>query len=590
MISQEEKENIASDNESEAATGNIIDKISDIGVYLFMTLMSALGFIGGLLAAFLSLLGHWFVRLGRLLLRCLKWLGGVLARPFIRYGKAFKMGHIEIKNAREGGFLKAVGAWLRVMGRIIFGKRGIAVTLCNYALPIISCVFLFNIVTYANSMTYALKLNVNGDFIGYINDEAVFTDAEKIVQQRINYMDGNTETVTFAPEYEVEMVGYGSTLTKYQLADKLLVSMNAEIEYGYGMYIDNSFYGALTDKTAVEETLEGLLDVYRTGAEGETVEFESEITFEPGLYLTESIVSENSIIKLITSKRSVAAYYTAAEGDSPSAICSTLGMTYEELAALNPGFSEDTMIYVGDKFLINQEEPFLAVTVTRLESYNVSTMYETIYYDDSTHYVGQYTVTQEGEYGTDWVTANVSYINGVEVRRKELTRITMEEPVEEIIAAGTKALPSNTDVSIQNVAAGQLYWPVGGSDGGAISEMIYGHGGYYGHSGIDIAAPYGTPIYAADSGTVILSQWYYGYGYCIMIQHSNGSVTVYGHCSYLHVGVGEYVTQGQQIADVGQTGEAYGNHLHFEVRVNGVCQNPIDYLPWHQRQAGCVEY
>ena len=75
-----------------------------------------------------------------------------------------------------------------------------------------------------------------------------------------------------------------------------------------------------------------------------------------------------------------------------------------------------------------------------------------------------------------------------------------------------------------------------------------------------------------------------------MIRHDNGIVTVYGHASYLHVGVGERVTQGQQIADVGATGVASGNHLHFEVRINDVCYNPINYLPWHKRAPGCVEW
>lgn len=588
MVSQEEK--IILPEVKKSAGEHISDKVSHVGEYLFAALMATLGYLGKIGMVVLERIVRGIINLCEFLSVVFKRLGGFIGRPFVRYAKAIKMGRTEIRNASDESFLKGLAARIRVTGRIIFGKRGLAVTLCNYALPVISCVFLFNIVSYASSMAYALKLSVNGDFMGYITDETIFTDAEKIVQQRINYMDNNTETITFVPAYEVDMVGHGSTLTQYQLADKLLESMNAEIIEGYGMYIGNSFYGALEDKTAVENTLDALLDVYRTDAQGETVKFENEITFEPGLYLAGSVVTEDSIIRLITSKRSVASYYTAQEGDSPIAICDTLGMTYEELAALNPGFSEDTMIYVGDRFLINQEEPFLAVTVTRLETYDVPTDYETEHYEDSTHYVGSYTTIQDGVPGTDRVTANVSYINGVEVRRKEITRITMTDPVTEIIYDGAKPLPPDFPVSIQNVGAGEFYWPVGGSDGGHINEMVYGHGGYYGHSGIDIGAPYGTPIIAADSGTVTLSQWYYGYGNCIMIDHGGGVVTVYGHCSYLHVGVGEHVTQGQQIADVGATGQATGNHLHFEVRINGTWYNPINYLPWHKRAPGCVEY
>lgn len=575
--------------------GSIIDKISDLGLYLFEVMLTTGGAVGGFLARSGRLIGTGLARIGRVLGSLFKRLGAFLAKPFVRYAKAMKMGAADVRNAyNRNGIFPAVGAALKLGGRILFGKRGLAVTVFNYALPIISCVFLFNIVSYANSMTYALTLNVNGDFVGYVDDESVFKDAEKIVQQRITYTDGSTQTISFEPDYGLDMVGYGSTLTKYQLADKLLMSINAQVEYGYGMYVGDAFYGALTDKERVEDTLDDLLDVYRTGAKDETVEFESDISFMPGLYLSDSVVNEDSIIRQITSKKKVAAYYTAKEGDSPSLICDELDMTYDEIAALNPGFSEDTEIYVGDKLLIDEEEPFLAVTVTRTEVYDVPTEYETEYYDDSTRYTGAAVVTQPGVEGTDRLTADVSYINGVEVRRKVTKRVTIEEPVTEYIALGTKARPTNKDASIQDVPPNLMYWPAGGNYngvwGGVISEMPYGYGGYYKHSGVDIVGTYGSPIYAADGGTVVLAQQYYGYGNCVMIQHPNGLKTVYGHMSYIHVNVGDTVTQGEQIGDMGATGKVTAVHLHFEVRVNDVCVYPLDYLPWHQRASWCVEY
>ena len=575
-----------------AVGGIIYNSAAETGEYLFSVLMTMLSAVGGFFMRVWSSLDRRFGWLRGELLELLKRLGKSLASPYVRYYKAIRMGSNDIRREREKGLFPACAAGFRMLGRVLLGKRGLLVTLCNWALPVISCVFLFNIVSYANSMTYALKLTVNGDFMGYVADETVFTDAEKIVHQRITYLDSNTEMFSFESAYTVEMVGYGSTMTKYQLADKMLESMGEEISFAYGMYIGNSFYGALESRDKVDQTLEELLDVYRKGGE-ETVKFENEITYEPGLYLTESIVSEDSIIKLITSKKSVASYYTVVEGDSPYGILTELDMTEQELAALNPGFSMETALFVGDKLLINQEEPFLAVSVTRKETYEVATDYDTEYTEDAMHYQGSSTIVRDGEKGTDLVTADVSYINGVEVRRKILTRRTVTEPVNEIISLGTKEIPKNVVVSVpENMPVGQFMWPVGG-DGGAISEMMYGYGGYYGHSGIDIVAPYGTPIYAAESGTVILAQWYYGYGNCVMIQHENGMVTVYGHASYLHVYAGQQVTMGQLIADVGSTGQSTGNHCHFEVRVggmNGAKANPINYLPWHRRAPGCVEY
>lgn len=98
------------------------------------------------------------------------------------------------------------------------------------------------------------------------------------------------------------------------------------------------------------------------------------------------------------------------------------------------------------------------------------------------------------------------------------------------------------------------------------------------HAGLDVGAEQGTPIVAADSGTVIVSEWYGGYGNSIIIDHGNNITTLYGHCSQLYVPVGETVQKGQLIAAVGSTGLSTGPHLHFEVRVKGEPTDPVAYL------------
>lgn len=98
------------------------------------------------------------------------------------------------------------------------------------------------------------------------------------------------------------------------------------------------------------------------------------------------------------------------------------------------------------------------------------------------------------------------------------------------------------------------------------------------HTGLDIAAPYGTSIAAAASGTVVFSGWNGSLGKMIAIDHGNGVQTYYAHCSSLLVGVGTKVSQGQIIAKVGSTGNSTGNHLHLEVRVNGKSYNPQYYV------------
>lgn len=98
------------------------------------------------------------------------------------------------------------------------------------------------------------------------------------------------------------------------------------------------------------------------------------------------------------------------------------------------------------------------------------------------------------------------------------------------------------------------------------------------HTGLDIATSTGTPVLAAASGTVTFSGRKGSYGNLLVITHSNGVQTYYGHCSKLYVSAGTTVTQGQTVAAVGSTGNSTGPHLHFEVRVKGVAYNPQNYL------------
>lgn len=99
-----------------------------------------------------------------------------------------------------------------------------------------------------------------------------------------------------------------------------------------------------------------------------------------------------------------------------------------------------------------------------------------------------------------------------------------------------------------------------------------------GHRGLDIAAPTGTPIKAAAGGTVTTAGWNNSYGNMIILSHGNGVQTVYAHCSQLSVSAGQTVTQGQVIGKVGSTGNSTGPHLHLEIRVNGILQDPQSYL------------
>jgi murein DD-endopeptidase MepM/ murein hydrolase activator NlpD len=98
------------------------------------------------------------------------------------------------------------------------------------------------------------------------------------------------------------------------------------------------------------------------------------------------------------------------------------------------------------------------------------------------------------------------------------------------------------------------------------------------HYGVDIAAGYGSPVYAAHAGVVVKAGWYGGYGNAVIIDHGNGITTRYGHTSRVLVQVGQKVRAGDEIALVGNTGDSTGPHLHFEVRIDDVAINPVPFM------------
>lgn len=142
----------------------------------------------------------------------------------------------------------------------------------------------------------------------------------------------------------------------------------------------------------------------------------------------------------------------------------------------------------------------------------------------------------------------------------------------DVVSHGEKATPE--------AKTGEFYWPVPGhhritSPFGYRMHPILKYRKL--HTGVDIGAPNGTPVVSAGSGTVIASRFMSGYGNCIMIDHG-GKVTVYAHLSSRGVSPGQSVSAGETIGYVGSTGMSTGAHLHFEVRVNGAVQNPLNYL------------
>ena len=224
---------------------------------------------------------------------------------------------------------------------------------------------------------------------------------------------------------------------------------------------------------------------------------------------------------------------------------------------------------------------------------------------DGVSYYKYYAITEDDEeklYVSDFETAekiikklknkdsnNIKDLSIVEKYETELKKFTNvdkavsklyeEKPFVRVASRVTSrsGVSTSRNMSQSKVNLGiSLTKPISGSISsrfGAMSRIRSGA-----HTGLDISAPYGAKIKAAAAGTVVFSGYKGAYGNMIAIDHGNGVMTYYGHCSRLTASVGQKVSQGTVIAAVGSTGNSTGNHLHLEIRVNGIAYNPQNYL------------
>jgi murein DD-endopeptidase MepM/ murein hydrolase activator NlpD len=160
----------------------------------------------------------------------------------------------------------------------------------------------------------------------------------------------------------------------------------------------------------------------------------------------------------------------------------------------------------------------------------------------------------------------------------------------QISRALESGLSSNFTGDWTELADAPSMWPVEGrvaSSFGEREDPINGEGAF--HSGVDIDAPYGTPVRAAGDGEVTGAELGAGYGRAVVLNHGHDVLTLYGHLSAIAVIPGQHVTRGQVIGYVGQSGRATGPHLHYEVRLHNVPVNPYKYLRMTYEQASNLE-
>lgn len=349
--------------------------------------------------------------------------------------------------------------------------------------------------------------------------------------------------------------------------------------------IDGQETAIIRDEETAQALFDSIFKPYRdkaqeAGTELEEIGFEEDVKLKELYVEYEKLDDPEKVLQSFIESKEEKQVYTVVEGDNVWTIAERHNMTVWELLEINAPMEESDILQIGQELILNVPELPLNVLTLEEVKYNKSIPFETEKKQTDSLYTGQTKVSQEGEKGESEIVDRVYKRNGIEKERERVSEKVIKKPVKKIVLVGTKKRPNsgsssrggNRSSSVSG--SGSMSWPLSGK----ISSGFGRRNGRL-HAGIDIPKPKGTPVYAADSGTVIYSGHNGGgYGNLVKISHGGGIVTYYAHLSSRAVSQGASVKKGQLIGYVGNTGNSRGNHLHFEVRVNGTPRNPLNYL------------
>lgn len=414
------------------------------------------------------------------------------------------------------------------------------------------------------------EYSYNGRPLGIVKEQSDVLEILDIVNDELSLEYGSN--IEIDPETDITfkpVVSYGKEIDDTDTVLRRFTYMDEIQTQAYAIKADGNILVVVESEQVANEVLEEVKASYLdddSDVEYEYVGFVEDIKIEPYSTKLANVSSMESSVSKIMSGGQAATEYTVVSGDSLYAICDKLGLTLSELKDMNPGLTDSSMLHEGDKLKVEKEVPLLTLETVEVTKIAESIPYETEYQESSYYYEGESVVSRSGSNGKASITARITRHNGQQVEREDLDEEIIIEPVNEIIVKGTKPVPPKT-------GTGTFIRPV--------NVGIYsGYGYRWGrmHEGIDLAASVGTPIKAADGGTVTKAGWHSNYGYMIIISHGANTETLYAHCSKLYVSAGQKVYQGQTIGLVGATGRVTGPHCHFEIWINGRTVNPANYV------------
>lgn len=288
-------------------------------------------------------------------------------------------------------------------------------------------------------------------------------------------------------------------------------------------------------------------------------------------------IIDNLYLKL-RHKKATEKVYIVEKGDNVWKISEKLGISLEELERKNPTMDLDH-IWPNDEIVITGVSHYLDVVVTLESQVEQAINFETITTKDANMTANSRKTVKDGVNGLKQVNYRVVYENGYEKTINVLSETILSEPINAEVLVGTKVVAAKPSTPSKGNSGGSNFIVTTGrmsSDFGWRTHPISGKRSF--HDGIDISNKVGTSILAYAGGTVTKTGWTNSYGNYIIIDHGGGLETYYIHLSAFDVSSGDSVSAGQLIGRMGKTGSATGSHLQFEVRVNGVPQNPWNYI------------
>ena len=400
-------------------------------------------------------------------------------------------------------------------------------------------VFLPNDLDIEKEITYGEKVSSEREIYEKIKDIAPFTvSGYTITIKGVEEGDESTGIITTTPDKKVYVIDKKT----FDDAVKKIVLIFVQ-ESDYNNFVNNT-------QPEIKDVGKLIEDVY----------IKNQILITEGKISTEELIftsTEELDRYLLYGSLEEQKKYIVKPGDSIKKIANNNKLSVQEFLIANPEFSsEKNLLYEGQEVSVGLINPmFKVIEEDHVVEYQTKAYDTKIEYDESI-LVGYDTVKQNGSDGTLRVTKKVQMTNG-ELNSAVITKTeVIKDSVPRIIVKGSKVVPHVGNVGVWAWPSAKPY---------IITSPFSWRWGKR-HEGIDISGPgCGSPIYAANNGTVEVSSYNSTNGLYIIINHNNGYYSIYGHMSSLDVKKGQVVEMGQRIGAMGSTGYAFGCHLHFGI-------------------------